>query len=272
MHHSSWYRVNQSSHLLPTPQREKKLLIVESVESEQGEIDKNTSNEASSAKVDEVDKTNAANVESKDDKIDTIGKRAESQDDNAAKSERDEDPGAKIDEVADKENGQVPQVCGSEADVEQATEAPQQHQQQPLSNELLSKLSKWLTRRQQCMRWTKSRSTRRRRRCELRLHQLLRARSHKPYASSWKESASRRKPCAGTSALEHVLRMPDEELTNVAVPSTETYVCARDRTNNRLHIALPERNETQPAMTYATLCPVVELLQYLPFTQQKYQR
>ena len=122
---------------MPTPQREKKPLIVETVESEQGKIDKNTSNEASSAKVDEVDKTNAANVESKDDKIDTIAKGAESQDDNAAKSERDEDPGAKIDEVADKENGQVPQVCGSEADVEQATEASQQHQQQPLSNELL---------------------------------------------------------------------------------------------------------------------------------------
>ena len=32
----------------------------------------------------------------------------------------------------------------------------------------------------------------------------------------------------------------------VAVPSTETPVCAGDRTNSRLHIALPERNEASP--------------------------
>ena len=34
------------------------------------------------------------------------------------------------DEVAKKEDGKVPQVCDSEADVEHATEAPQQQQQQ----------------------------------------------------------------------------------------------------------------------------------------------
>ena len=115
--------------VLPTPQREKKPLIVETAESEKDEIDKNSSNEASSAKVDEVDKTNAVIVDSKDDGIDTIAS-AESQDGNVAKSERDEASGAKIDEVAEKVNGEVPQVCDSKADVEQATEAPQQQQQQ----------------------------------------------------------------------------------------------------------------------------------------------
>ena len=160
------------------------------LKSELGEIDKNTSNAASSAKVDEVDKTNAANVDSKDDKINTISRGAESQDDNAAKSERDEDPSARIDEVAEKENGQVPQVCGSEAELEHATEAPQQQKQQPLRNELLSKLSKWLTRRQQCMRWTKSRSTRRRGWCELRHARA--SRTPRAGESPFEEEARRR--------------------------------------------------------------------------------
>ena len=37
-------------------------------------------------------------------------------------------------------------------------------------------------------------------------------------------------------------------------------MCARDRTNSKHHIALPERNETQPAVTCATPCPVVEYI------------
>ena len=87
-------------------------------------IDKNRSKEASSVKVDEVDKTSAAIVESKDDRIDTIPEAPESQNDNVSKREREETSRTKIDEVAEKEYGEVPQVCASTADVEQATEAP----------------------------------------------------------------------------------------------------------------------------------------------------
>ena len=208
--------------VLLLPRSEKKPLIVETVGS--AAINKNRSKEASSVKVDEVDKTSAAIVEPKDDRIDTIPEAPESQNDNVSKRERDETSKAKIDEVAEKENGEVPQVCASTADVEQATEAPQQRQQQQLNaaavrtseddaaqcvqqrtaeqiidvpddagtsaqqrNELLSKLSKWMTRRQLCSRWTKSRSMRRRERrdrCELGVHQLARARSREPCESS----------------------------------------------------------------------------------------
>ena len=117
--------------VLLLPRREKKPLIVETVGS--AAINKNRSKEASSVKVDEVDKTSAAIVEPKDDRIDTIPEAAESQNDNVSKRERDETSRAKIDEVAEKENGEVPQACASTADVEQATEAPQQRQQQQLS-------------------------------------------------------------------------------------------------------------------------------------------
>ena len=99
-------------------------MIVETVGS--AAINKNRSKEASSDKVDEVDKTSAAIVEPKDDRIDTIPEAAESQNDNVSKRERDETSKAKIDEVAEKENGEVPQACASTADVEQAIEAPQQ--------------------------------------------------------------------------------------------------------------------------------------------------
>ena len=127
----------------------------------------------------------------------------------------------------------------------------------------VEQIVKWLTRQKQCTSWTKSRSMRRRERrgrCELRLHQLRRARSHEPCDSNWKESGSRKKPGAATSAPEHALRTPNGELTDGAGASTETSVCAEDRTNSSLHIALPERIETQPAVTYATLCPVVEYI------------
>ena len=123
----------------PTPQRVKKPLIDKAVgkicddRAKVDEIDKNKSNEASSAKVDEVDKTNAEIVEPKDDKSDTVAKSAESQDDNVAKSERDEASEAKTDAVAESKNGEIPQERGPKADVEQATEAPQQRQQQQLS-------------------------------------------------------------------------------------------------------------------------------------------
>ena len=65
------------------------------------EIDKNRSNKASSAKVDEVDKRNAEIVESKDDNSDTDAEGVELQDDNVAKSERDEASEAMTDVVAE---------------------------------------------------------------------------------------------------------------------------------------------------------------------------
>ena len=46
----------------------------------------------------------------------------------------------------------------------------------------------------------------------------------------------------------------------VAVPSTRTPTHERDRTNSRLLIALPERNETKPAVTYAAPTPMVEYI------------
>ena len=125
-------------------------------------------------KVDEVDKTDAVIVESKDDRIDTVAKGVESQDDNVAKSGRDETSRAKIDEVVEKVDGEVPRVCDSRADVEQAMEAPhssisrsapQQSTYQKttlhrvLSNELLSKLSTCQMRRSQYNGWTGNHST-----------------------------------------------------------------------------------------------------------------
>ena len=76
--------------VVPTPRREKKSLIIETLKSVT--IDKNRSNEASSSKVKEVDKTNAVIVESKDDRI---ARGAESRDDNAF--------GTKTDAVAKKQ-------------------------------------------------------------------------------------------------------------------------------------------------------------------------
>ena len=49
----------------------------------------------------------------------------------------------------------------------------------------------------------------------------------------------------------------------VAVPSTETSVCARDRTNSRLSSAFAGRIDTT-AVTYATLCHVVEYIAPVP--------
>ena len=46
----------------------------------------------------------------------------------------------------------------------------------------------------------------------------------------------------------------------VAAPSTKTPAHERDRTNSRLHIALPEPNETKPAVTCAVPAPVVECI------------
>ena len=62
-------------------------------------------------------------VESKVYTKDMVAKGAESQDDNVAKIERDEASGAKIEVVTEKEDGKVPQLCDTKADVEQVTEA-----------------------------------------------------------------------------------------------------------------------------------------------------
>ena len=121
-----------SKPLKPTPQRVNKPLIDKAAgktnddRAKVDEIDKNRCNEASSAKVDEVDMTNAEIVKSKEDKSDTVAEGAESQNDNVAKSERDEASEAKTDAVAEIKNSEVPQECDSKADVERATEAPQQ--------------------------------------------------------------------------------------------------------------------------------------------------
>ena len=68
------------------------------------------------------------------DKSDTVAKSAQTQNDNVAKSERDEASEAKTGAVAENKNSEVPLVCDSKADVEQATEAPQQRQQHQLSS------------------------------------------------------------------------------------------------------------------------------------------
>ena len=65
----------------------------------------------------------------KGDKSDTAAKSAETQNDNVAKSERDEASEAKTDAVGENKNSEVPEVCDSKADVEQATDVPQQRQQ-----------------------------------------------------------------------------------------------------------------------------------------------
>ena len=58
-------------------------------------------------------------------------------------------------------------------------------------------------------------------------------------------------------AFREISRCVVDVSDEVAVPSTETPVCARDRTNSTLHIVLPERND-KPAVTYAASTPVVE--------------
>ena len=69
-------------------------------------------------------------LKSSNQKGDTVAKSAETQNDNVAKSELDKASEAKTGAVAENKNSEVPQVCDSKADVEQATEAPQQQQQQ----------------------------------------------------------------------------------------------------------------------------------------------
>ena len=81
------------------------------------------------AKVDKVDTTNAEIVDLKDDKSD-IANGTASQIDDVAQIERDKASEAKTDAVADNTNGEVPQECDSNTNVEQSTEAPQQQQQQ----------------------------------------------------------------------------------------------------------------------------------------------
>ena len=73
-------------------------------------------------------------LKSSNQKGDTVAKSAETRNDNVAKSELDKASEAKTGAVAENKNSEVPQVCDSKADVEQATEAPQQRQQQQLSS------------------------------------------------------------------------------------------------------------------------------------------
>ena len=140
--------------VLPTSRREKKPLIVETVEGERDrvlghdhddrathvEVDKNRSNEASSSK------TNADIVESKNDRIDTIAKGAESRNDNVAHCERDEIFGTKTDVVTEDKSEKVPQEHVEQATAEAPRRAATTAEQQTVhSNDLLSKLPKCLT-------------------------------------------------------------------------------------------------------------------------------
>ena len=104
------------SPVLPTPRRENKTAIVETMVVENAHDDR--------AKVDVIDENQS--IETSSAKVDVVHGN-ESNQDEVDKNKCGEASGSTSHEVPKGESDEVPKVCVSAADVEQVTETPEQH-------------------------------------------------------------------------------------------------------------------------------------------------